>query len=74
MRRQTPAQHLISATVFGTLFVVSGLIGWDLRHSHGWFAGARWVTPPVWWELGVGVFLLLVAAVLAARMRRAAPR
>jgi len=68
--RQSPAQHLITAAVFGTLFLVSGLIGWDLRHSHGWFAGARWVTPPVWWELVVGTVLLVIAVVLARRIRR----
>jgi hypothetical protein len=68
-------QRVFSVTAGGLLLVVAGLIGWDLRYSHGWFQGAKWVDGPVWWELGFGLGLLLLAAFWARRVGlRAAQR
>lgn len=62
-------QRVISAAVFGLLLLVSGFIGWDLRWSHGWFRGTRWVEGQVWWEIAVGAGLLLISVFLAGRGR-----
>ena len=61
-------QRVFSATAAGLLFFISGLIGWDLRYSHGWFAGAKWVDRLVWWEVGLGAALLLLAYFWARRL------
>ena len=54
-------QRVIAAGVFGLLLFVSGLVGWDLSHSRGWFQGTKWVEGPVWWQVGLGSGLLLLA-------------
>jgi hypothetical protein len=61
-------QRVFSVGFAGLLFVVSGVMGWDLSHSHGWFRGARWVDAPVWWQIGLGSVLLLLAIVWARRV------
>ena len=61
-------QRVFSATAAGLLFFVSGVIGWDLSYSHGWFQGTKWVDGPVWWEVGVGLILLLLAGFWARRV------
>jgi hypothetical protein len=61
-------QRVFSATAAGLLFFVGGLIGWDLSDSHGWFQGTKWVDGPVWWEVGVGLGLLLLGGFWARRI------
>lgn len=61
-------QRVFSAGAAGLLFLISGLIGWDLRFSRGWFQGAAWVSGPVWWEVTAGIALLALAAFLARRV------
>jgi MYXO-CTERM domain-containing protein len=63
-------QRVFSATAAGLLFFVAGLIGWDLSYSHGWFQGTKWVDGPVWWEVGIGLGLLLLAGFWARRIPR----
>lgn len=61
-------QRVISFVFAGTLFLVPGLIGLDLRHSHGWFQGVRWVDAPVWPQVALGAGLLLLGGYLARRV------
>ena len=61
-------QQVFGAGGFGLLLLVSGLIGWDLSHSRGWFQGTKWVDGPIWWQVGLGAGLLLVAGFLARRI------
>ncbi len=61
-------QRVFSVTAAGLLFLVAGLIGWDLSYSHGWFQGTKWVEGPVWWEVGIGLGLLLLAVFWARRV------
>ena len=63
-------QGVISTTVIGVVSLVSGLIGLDLRYSHGWFAGVKWVEGPVWVQVVVGVGMVTAAVVLARRVTR----
>ncbi len=61
-------QRVISVGFGGLLFFVAGLIGWDLTYSHGWFQAAKWVDGPVWWQVGLGAGLLLLAGYWARRV------
>jgi hypothetical protein len=61
-------QRVFSVTAAGLLLFVAGLIGWDLSYSHGWFQGTKWVGGPVWWEVGIGLGLLLLAGFWARRV------
>ena len=61
-------QRVISAVIFGLFFFVSGLIGWDLSSSHEWFQGTKWVAGPVWWQVGLGAGLLLLAGFWVRRV------
>ena len=55
-------QRVFSVGFGGLLFLIAGFIGWDLTHSHDWFEGTRWVDGPIWWQVGLGTVLLLLAA------------
>ena len=61
-------QRVFSLGFAGLLFLVAGLIGWDLKYSHGWFDGTKWVDGPIWWEVGLGTGLLLLATFWARRV------
>jgi protein-S-isoprenylcysteine O-methyltransferase Ste14 len=61
-------QRVFSVGFAGLLFFISGLVGWDLKDSHGWFQGAKWVEGPVWWQIGLGAGLLLLAVYWARRV------
>jgi hypothetical protein len=61
-------QRVFSVTAAGLLFFIAGLVGWDLSYSHGWFQGTKWVDGPVWWEVGIGLGLLLLAGLWARRV------
>jgi hypothetical protein len=68
-------QRVFSAAAAGMLFLVAGVIGWDLSHSHGLFQGTRWVDGPIWWQVGTGTALLLLAGFWARRVPpRPAPK
>jgi hypothetical protein len=61
-------QRVFSTGFAGLLFLVAGLIGWDLRYSHGWFQGTKLVDGPVWWQVGIGAGLLALAVFWARRV------
>ena len=61
-------QRVFSTAAAGLLFFIAGLIGWDLSACHGWFQGAKWVDAPVWWQVGLGAGLLLLAGYWAQRL------
>ena len=61
-------QRVFSVGFLGLLFFVSGIVGWDLSHSHGWFRGTKWVDGPVWWQIALGAGLLVLAMFWARRV------
>ena len=61
-------RRVFSVGFAGLLFFVSGVIGWDLSYSHGWFHGTTWVDEPVWWQIGFGAALLALAVFWARRV------
>jgi hypothetical protein len=67
-------QRVFSVGFAGLLFFGAGLIGWDLKYSHGWFQGTQWVDGPVWWQIGLGAALLLLAIFWARRVPPPATR
>jgi hypothetical protein len=63
-------QRVLSVGFGGLLFLVAGLIGWDLKYSHGWFQGTTWVDGPLWGQVALGTGLLLLAGYWARRVPR----
>jgi hypothetical protein len=63
-------QRVLSVGFAGLLFFVAGLIGWDLKSSHGWFQGTKWVDGPIWGQVALGTGLLLLAGHWARRVPR----
>jgi hypothetical protein len=61
-------QRVISLAVFGGWLTVAGAIGWDLKYVRGFLQGTKWVDPPIWWQIGVGVPLLALAVFFACRI------
>jgi hypothetical protein len=61
-------QRVFSVGFAGLLFFVSGVIGLDLSHSHGLFRGTQWMDGPVWWQIGLGSGLQLLAIFWARRV------
>jgi len=61
-------QRVISTAFAGLLFFVAGLVGWDLKYSHGWFQGTKWVDGTIWWQVGLGSVLLMLAGYWARRV------
>jgi hypothetical protein len=61
-------QRVFSVGFLGLVLLVSGLIGWDVRHSGGWFNGAKWVDGPVWSQAAIGAALVLLAGFWARRV------
>jgi hypothetical protein len=68
-------RRVFNAAAAGLLLTIAGAIGWELKHSHGFFQGTKWVGGPIWWQLGVGIALLLLAVFWARRVpQRPTPR
>jgi hypothetical protein len=61
-------QRVFSTAAVGLLFGVTGLIGWDLKYSHGRFQGTRWVDGPIWWQVALGAAFLALAVYFARRV------
>ena len=61
-------QRVFSVGFAGLLFLIAGLAGWDLKYSHGWFQGTTWADGPIWWQVGLGTGLVLLAGFWARRV------
>jgi membrane protein implicated in regulation of membrane protease activity len=62
LRRRTPIFNALSFTAAAALFLVSGLIGYTLSRHDRFVAGTAWSPSVIWWQIAVGVVLLVVAA------------
>jgi hypothetical protein len=67
-RRGWQYQRVFSVGFAGLLFFLSGVVDWDLSYSHGWFHGTKSVDGPVWWQIGLGGGLLMLAVFWARRV------
>jgi hypothetical protein len=59
---------MFSALAAGAFLTVSGAIGYDVRYMHGFFQGGRWVDGRMWWQITLGVGLLLLGAYWSQRL------
>ena len=64
MRKPSPAySRVFSGLIFGTLFFVSGLIGYRLdHHPSPLLAERRWTGAPIMWQVALGAGFLLMGA------------
>jgi hypothetical protein len=51
---------MFSALAAGAFLVVTGSIGWSVRHMHGFFEGGRWAGGPIWSQIALGLGFLLL--------------
>ena len=65
MRRPVPVA--CTATLFALVLLVTGTRGYTLSRHDAFVAGTRWTDGPIWWQVGVGAALLVVAAWLWRR-------
>lgn len=59
---------MFSAFAAGAFLLVTGLIGWNVRTTHGTFRAGRWEDGPIWWQIALGVGLLLLGRYWARRL------
>ena len=52
----------------GASLVVTGAIGFDVNHMHGFFEGGRWVDGPVWGQIALGTGFLLLGVYWSRRL------
>ena len=64
---------MFSALAAGAFFLVTGLIGFDTYNLRGFFRGGRWVDPPIWRQVALGIALLLLGAYFARRLAPPVP-
>jgi hypothetical protein len=68
-RRPSPEySRMFTAFAVGGYLLVTGAIGFDVSHLHGWFRGGSWVDGRVWWQIALGCVLLLVGMFLSRRL------
>ena len=65
MRRPVPLA--CSATVVAALFLGAGVSGRTLNRPEAFVAGTAWTGAVIWWQVAVGVVLVLLAAWLWRR-------
>lgn len=63
---------VFSALAFGAALLVTGVIGLDVSNLNGLARGTRWVSGPIWLQIGWGLGLLALGAYGARRL--SAPR
>ena len=61
-------QRVFTSGAAGLLFLVSGGIGWRISRHEAFVAGTRWTDGPIWWQVGIGLALLTLAAFWAVRV------
>ena len=62
LRRRSPIFNALSLTAASVLFVVTGGIGYTLSKHDRFVAGTPWSPTVIWWQVGVGIALLPLAA------------
>ena len=68
-RKPSPAYaRVFTALAAGGYLLVTGIIGYDVRALNGLFRGGRWVDAPVWWQVALGVGVLLLAGFWIRRL------
>lgn len=63
-RMWSPLWMAFNATATAALFLVAGIIGYNLSKHDRFVAQTAWSETLIWWEVGVGLVLLPLAAYL----------
>lgn len=63
-RMWSPLWMAFSATAAAILFIGSGAIGYALGRQERFVTGTVWSDEVIWWQVGVGVAILPLAAIL----------
>ena len=66
-RSRSPLWLGFSATASSGLFLIAGLIGFDLSKRTRFFAGTAWADGVIWWEVLIGLVLAPGAIYLLRR-------
>jgi len=61
-RLWSPLWMAFSTTASAAVLIVAGLIGYSLDKRAAFFAGTSWSESVIWWQVGVGLALLPLAA------------
>jgi hypothetical protein len=61
---------VFSAGFGGAFLALTGAVGYDLSVRHAPTIGGRWADGPVWVQLALGMWLLLMAIYWARQIRR----
>jgi len=67
LRRRSPIFNALSLTAAATLFLVTGCLGYMLSKHDRFVAGTPWSATVIWWQVGVGLALVPIAAYLWRR-------
>jgi hypothetical protein len=62
LRRRRPIFNALSFTTAAVLFLTTGVMGYTLSKHDRFVAGTPWSPSVLWWQVAVGVALLLPAA------------
>jgi len=76
--RVMPLRHSAFSNAFGAsfaaiLFLVPGIMGYELSQSDWSFVRTTWTGAPVWWEIWFGSVALLFAVYFWRRALRSLP-
>lgn len=61
-RLWSPLWIAVSATAAAALFIVAGALGYTLNRHERFADGTAWSDTVIWWEVGVGLLLVPLAA------------
>jgi hypothetical protein len=69
-RSRSPLWLGFTASAASALFLVAGIIGFNLSKRSRFFAGTAWTDGVIWWQVVIGLVLVPVAIYLLRRGAR----
>ena len=66
-RSRSPLWLGFTATAASALFLIAGIIGFDLSKRSRLFTGTAWTEGVIWWQVAVGLVLVPLAIYLVRR-------
>jgi hypothetical protein len=66
-RSRSPLWTGFTATFAATMFVVAGLVGFNLDRHSRFASGTAWSDGVIWWEVATGLVLAPIAILLVRR-------
>ena len=69
-RARSPLSFGFTATATSALFLIAGLIGFNLSKRSRFLSGSAWTDDVIWWQVAVGLALIPVAIYFLRRGAR----